>query len=214
MLPVTLITKAGDAPDQLTDAERLSAGHRLRHRHRRAARPARRPQPAAAAGRCRQWRGRALALAQALETRDAATAYAYALPAAETGRTACRRAARPDRGGAALRRRCWSCRPKRVEGVEHPAAALSSLALIRDEAAMRLTGRGADPVLRDRRALGADRRRGGRCRKRRDPRGDRRAGAPRRPRGRRDLGGARGGGGRACPLGLGRLRPAGHLRRR
>lgn len=140
MLPVSLVKKASETPDQLTDSERLSAGLAFASgsgapRDLVAAQGL--LQPLADAGN-----GAAAAgMARALETRDAATAYSYALVAAERGEP--QAGALLDRIEAVLPfTTVLEVQARRVEGVQHPASALEELGLVRAEAAMRLTGRG------------------------------------------------------------------------
>ena len=141
LLPTALIQKALETPDQLSDDERLQVGTAFASgtgAPRDLATAATLLGPLADAGNG----DAALPLAMAMESGDPETAYALALTAAAADAP----------GAAGLLDRLERALPfatvltlqgKAVAGVDHPTAALASVATIRAEAAKRLTGTGA-----------------------------------------------------------------------
>lgn len=139
-VPAAILQQAREAADQLGAPERLQAGLALASgvgAVRDVAAAAVLLAPLAEQGDPEA----AVALARALEGRDPAAAYGHALTAAAAG--APLSGALLDRIEARLPfATVLAEQAKKVEGVEHPASALEDLGLIREQAAMRLTGRG------------------------------------------------------------------------
>lgn len=140
MLPVALVSKALDAPDTLSEAERVTIGTAFATgigAPRDLASAETLLGPAVDAGNGVA----ALVLARAVETRDPEKAYELALLAAESGTEGA--AGVLDRVEAALPfARVLELQGVLVEGIEHPVEALEQLTSVRDEASKRMTGKG------------------------------------------------------------------------
>lgn len=140
LLPAALLKKAVDAPDTLSDDERLTLGTALATgtgvpRDLGMAQDLLAPAADAGNGEA------ALLLAKALENRDTAAAYTLALQSAAAGTAGA--AGVLDRiEGKLPFARVLELQGQLVAGVDHPVESLASLNLVRQEAVMRMSGKG------------------------------------------------------------------------